>query len=44
MILRFCEKNCEKSMVEQLDRLFNDTARPVGFLLGEGPYLSGTWG
>uniref|UniRef100_A0A4W2DVG8 BRCA2 and CDKN1A-interacting protein n=1 Tax=Bos indicus x Bos taurus TaxID=30522 RepID=A0A4W2DVG8_BOBOX len=35
LILRFCEKNCEKSMVEQLDRLFNDTARPVGFLLSE---------
>ncbi|ELR51219.1 BRCA2 and CDKN1A-interacting protein, partial [Bos mutus] len=35
LILRLCEKNCEKSMVEQLDRLFNDTARPVGFLLSE---------
>ncbi|CAN0508295.1 unnamed protein product [Rangifer tarandus platyrhynchus] len=35
LILRLCEKNCEKSTVEQLDRLFNDTARPVGFLLSE---------
>ncbi|XP_040094688.1 BRCA2 and CDKN1A-interacting protein-like [Oryx dammah] len=31
LILRLCEK----SMVEELDRLFNDTARPVGFLLSE---------
>ncbi|CAI9161646.1 unnamed protein product [Rangifer tarandus platyrhynchus] len=35
LILRLCEKNCEKSTVEQLDRLFNDTARPVGFLRSE---------
>ncbi|XP_042094561.1 BRCA2 and CDKN1A-interacting protein isoform X4 [Ovis aries] len=35
LILRLCEKNCEKSTVEELDRLFNDTARPVGFLLSE---------
>ncbi|XP_067565191.1 BRCA2 and CDKN1A-interacting protein isoform X2 [Pseudorca crassidens] len=34
-ILRLCEKNCEKSMVEQLDKLFNDATRPVGFLLSE---------
>ncbi|XP_057590163.1 BRCA2 and CDKN1A-interacting protein isoform X2 [Hippopotamus amphibius kiboko] len=35
LVLRLCEKNCEKSMVEQLDKLFNDTTRPVGFLLSE---------
>ena len=35
LILHLCEKDCEKSMVEELDRLFNDTARPVGFLLSE---------
>ena len=35
LILSLCEKNCEKSTVEELDRLFNDTARPVGFLLSE---------
>ena len=35
LILGLCEKNCEKSTVEELDRLFNDTARPVGFLLSE---------
>ncbi|XP_028336715.1 BRCA2 and CDKN1A-interacting protein isoform X3 [Physeter macrocephalus] len=34
-ILRLCEKNCEKSVVEQLDKLFNDATRPVGFLLSE---------
>ncbi|XP_068404854.1 BRCA2 and CDKN1A-interacting protein [Eschrichtius robustus] len=34
-ILRLCEKNCEKSMAEQLDKLFNDATRPVGFLLSE---------
>uniref|UniRef100_A0A8C6BM61 BRCA2 and CDKN1A interacting protein n=1 Tax=Monodon monoceros TaxID=40151 RepID=A0A8C6BM61_MONMO len=34
-ILRLCEKNCEKSTVEQLDKLFNDATRPVGFLLSE---------
>lgn len=26
---------CEKSMVEQLDKLLNDTSKPVGFLLSE---------
>ncbi|OWK08010.1 BCCIP [Cervus elaphus hippelaphus] len=35
LILRLCEKNCEKSTAEQLDRLFSDAARPVGFLLSE---------
>ncbi|XP_055464910.1 BRCA2 and CDKN1A-interacting protein [Psammomys obesus] len=27
--------SCEKSMVEQLDKLLNDTSKPVGFLLSE---------
>ncbi|XP_004438934.1 PREDICTED: BRCA2 and CDKN1A-interacting protein [Ceratotherium simum simum] len=35
LILSFCEKNCEKSMVEQLDKHLNDTTKPVGFLLSE---------
>ncbi|XP_008844213.1 BRCA2 and CDKN1A-interacting protein [Nannospalax galili] len=35
LVLSFCEKNCAKSMVEQLDQLLNDTAKPVGFLLSE---------
>uniref|UniRef100_A0A2K5EWW6 BRCA2 and CDKN1A-interacting protein n=1 Tax=Aotus nancymaae TaxID=37293 RepID=A0A2K5EWW6_AOTNA len=35
LILSFCEKNCEKSMVEQLDKLLNDTTKPVGLLLSE---------
>ncbi|XP_058909847.1 BRCA2 and CDKN1A-interacting protein isoform X4 [Kogia breviceps] len=34
-ILRLCEKNCEKGVVEQLDKLFSDATRPVGFLLSE---------
>uniref|UniRef100_A0A8I3WJ15 BRCA2 and CDKN1A interacting protein n=1 Tax=Callithrix jacchus TaxID=9483 RepID=A0A8I3WJ15_CALJA len=35
LILSFCEKNCEKSMVEHLDMLLNDTTKPVGLLLSE---------
>ncbi|XP_014466853.2 BRCA2 and CDKN1A-interacting protein [Alligator mississippiensis] len=35
LILSRCEKNCEQSMVEQLDKLLNDTTKPVGFLLSE---------
>ncbi|XP_008977137.3 BRCA2 and CDKN1A-interacting protein isoform X7 [Callithrix jacchus] len=35
LILSFCEKNCEKSMVEQLDKLLNDTTKAVGLLLSE---------
>nr|XP_003922154.2 BRCA2 and CDKN1A-interacting protein isoform X2 [Saimiri boliviensis boliviensis] len=35
LILSFCEKNCEKNMVEQLDKLLNDTTKPVGLLLSE---------
>ncbi|XP_054838928.1 BRCA2 and CDKN1A-interacting protein [Eublepharis macularius] len=35
LILNQCEKNCEQSMVEQLDKLLSDTTKPVGFLLSE---------
>ncbi|GAB1292813.1 BRCA2 and CDKN1A-interacting protein [Apodemus speciosus] len=35
LVLSLCEKNCEQSMVEQLDKLLNDTSKPVGFLLSE---------
>ncbi|XP_042711322.2 BRCA2 and CDKN1A-interacting protein isoform X3 [Chrysemys picta bellii] len=35
LILSLCEKNCDQSMVEQLDKLLNDTTKPVGFLLNE---------
>ncbi|XP_008056178.1 BRCA2 and CDKN1A-interacting protein [Carlito syrichta] len=35
LILSGCEKNCEKSMVEQLDKLLDDTTKPVGLLLSE---------
>ncbi|XP_044515176.1 BRCA2 and CDKN1A-interacting protein [Gracilinanus agilis] len=35
LILSLCEKNCEQSMVEQLEKLLNDPAKPVGFLLSE---------
>ncbi|XP_037660986.1 BRCA2 and CDKN1A-interacting protein [Choloepus didactylus] len=35
LILSFCEKNCEKSLVEQLDKLLNDPTKPVGLLLSE---------
>ncbi|VTJ72993.1 Hypothetical predicted protein, partial [Marmota monax] len=35
LVLSFCEKNCEKSVVEQLDKLLNDTTKTVGFLLSE---------
>uniref|UniRef100_A0A8C5URF3 BRCA2 and CDKN1A interacting protein n=1 Tax=Microcebus murinus TaxID=30608 RepID=A0A8C5URF3_MICMU len=35
LILSSCEKNCDKNMVEQLDKLLNDTTKPVGFLLSE---------
>ncbi|XP_003794114.1 BRCA2 and CDKN1A-interacting protein [Otolemur garnettii] len=35
LILSFCEKNCDRSTVEQLDKLLNDTTKPVGFLLSE---------
>lgn len=35
LVLSLCEKNCEQSVVEQLDKLLNDTSKPVGFLLSE---------
>ncbi|KAJ1141196.1 hypothetical protein NDU88_007531 [Pleurodeles waltl] len=35
LILSQCEKNCAQSMVEQLDKLLNDTSKPVGLLLSE---------
>ncbi|XP_033084772.1 BRCA2 and CDKN1A-interacting protein-like [Trachypithecus francoisi] len=35
LVLSFCEKNCEKSIVEQLDKFLNDTTKPVGLLLSE---------
>lgn len=35
LILSCCAKNCDKSVVEQLDKLLNDATRPVGFLLSE---------
>ncbi|EHA98868.1 BRCA2 and CDKN1A-interacting protein [Heterocephalus glaber] len=35
LILSCCEKNCKKSMVEQLDKLLNDNTKPVDFLLSE---------
>ncbi|KAM9617796.1 BRCA2 and CDKN1A-interacting protein isoform 1-T1 [Trichechus inunguis] len=34
-ILSCCDQSGEKSLVEQLDKLLRDTARPVGFLLSE---------
>lgn len=34
LIKSFCE-TCEKSMTEQLDKLLNDTTKPVGFQLSE---------
>lgn len=35
LALRGCAKSCEKSEVERLDQLLNDSARPVGLLLSE---------
>ncbi|XP_036295231.1 BRCA2 and CDKN1A-interacting protein isoform X1 [Pipistrellus kuhlii] len=35
LALRGCAKSCEKSVVEQLDRLLSDSSRPVGLLLSE---------
>uniref|UniRef100_A0A8D0DIB4 Protein BCCIP homolog n=1 Tax=Salvator merianae TaxID=96440 RepID=A0A8D0DIB4_SALMN len=34
-VLSQCEKNCDQSIVEQLDKLLSDTTKPVGFLLSE---------
>ncbi|NXA34613.1 BCCIP protein, partial [Eudromia elegans] len=35
LILSRCEKNCEQCVVEQLDKILNDNAKPVGLLLSE---------
>lgn len=35
LTLSGCAKTCEKSVVEQLNKLLNDPARPVGLLLSE---------
>ncbi|KAM8911485.1 BRCA2 and CDKN1A-interacting protein isoform 2-T2 [Lycaon pictus] len=40
LILSSCEKNCGKSLVEQLDTLLNDNSKPVGFLLSERKELA----
>ncbi|NXD11095.1 BCCIP protein, partial [Nothocercus nigrocapillus] len=35
LILSRCEKNCEQRAVEQLDKILNDNAKPVGLILSE---------
>ncbi|XP_061857591.1 BRCA2 and CDKN1A-interacting protein [Colius striatus] len=35
LILSRCEKSCEQQVVEQLNKLLNDSAKPVGLLLSE---------
>ncbi|KAM3913649.1 BRCA2 and CDKN1A-interacting protein isoform 2-T2 [Leptodactylus fuscus] len=35
LILSQCEKTCEQSTVEQLDKILNDNSKPVGLLLSE---------
>ncbi|MEE6486369.1 hypothetical protein FKM82_014586 [Ascaphus truei] len=35
LILSHCEENCEQSMVEQFDKVLNDSSKPVGLLLSE---------
>ncbi|NXC67353.1 BCCIP protein, partial [Anhinga anhinga] len=35
LILSRCEKSCEQQVVEQLDKLLNDSTKPVGLLLSE---------
>ncbi|XP_075072094.1 BRCA2 and CDKN1A-interacting protein [Mixophyes fleayi] len=35
LILSHCEKNCDQSVVEQLDKVLNDNNKPVGLLLSE---------
>ncbi|OXB62954.1 hypothetical protein ASZ78_014966 [Callipepla squamata] len=35
LILHQCEKSCEQRVVEQLDKLLKDDAKPVGLLLSE---------
>ncbi|KAM4851730.1 BRCA2 and CDKN1A-interacting protein [Thomomys bottae] len=35
LVLSSCEKNCGKNVVEELEKLLNDTTKPVGLLLSE---------
>ncbi|XP_048193999.1 BRCA2 and CDKN1A-interacting protein [Perognathus longimembris pacificus] len=35
LVLSSCEQSCGKSVVEQLEKLLNDTTKPVGLLLSE---------
>ncbi|XP_063818307.1 BRCA2 and CDKN1A-interacting protein isoform X2 [Pseudophryne corroboree] len=35
LVLSQCEKSCDQSTVEQLDKVFNDNSKAVGLLLGE---------
>ncbi|XP_056388975.1 BRCA2 and CDKN1A-interacting protein isoform X2 [Hyla sarda] len=35
LILSQCEKNCDQSVVQQLDKILNDISKPVGLLLSE---------
>ncbi|KAF6107615.1 BRCA2 and CDKN1A interacting protein [Phyllostomus discolor] len=35
LILSRCDQNCEKSVVDQLDKLLRDPSKPVGLLLSE---------
>ncbi|XP_069720270.1 BRCA2 and CDKN1A-interacting protein [Phaenicophaeus curvirostris] len=35
LVLSRCEKSCEQHVVEQLDKLLNDSTKPVGLILSE---------
>ncbi|XP_073408874.1 BRCA2 and CDKN1A-interacting protein isoform X2 [Dendrobates tinctorius] len=35
LILSHCEKSCEQSSVQQLEKILNDSSKPVGHLLSE---------
>lgn len=35
LILSRCDQNCDKSVVDQLDKLLSDATKPVGLLLSE---------
>lgn len=35
LVLSQCEKACPPSVTEQLEKVLNDTAKPVGLLLSE---------
>ncbi|XP_064001370.1 BRCA2 and CDKN1A-interacting protein isoform X2 [Pogoniulus pusillus] len=35
LILSQCEKSCEQHVVEQLDKILNDSTKPVGLILNE---------